>query len=369
MAIAAGVTLLALWSVWFFAARVALYEVSGDARLEVGREPHTVMSLVSGRISSNGMELDKAVSEGDVLVELDSDQVRYRLDETSARADGLLARAATLEQEIEAQRQAVADARSAARSAVQEAQARRRAADEAARFAAEDESRHQRLHEEGLIARAEWDAIAVQARQLDNAAEALRRSADRLRSDREFEISKQTAALSSLEGEKAALEASSAELAAVTGRLERELSLHTLRAPVAGRIGDVTGLRVGEVIGERQHLGTVVPDGDVRVVAEFAPHRALGRIRPGQRAQLRLEGFSWVQYGTVPATVARVGSEPRDETVRVELTLADPEAFPVPLSHGLPGTLEVEVERISPAALVLRAAGRAVSRPVSFERR
>jgi membrane fusion protein (multidrug efflux system) len=30
----------------------------------------------------------------------------------------------------------------------------------------------------------------------------------------------------------------------------------------------------------------------------------------------------------------------------------------VPMQHGLPGTIEVEVERISPAALVLRAVGR-----------
>ena len=91
---------------------------------------------------------------------------------------------------------------------------------------------------------------------------------------------------------------------------------------------------------------------------------ALGRIQPGQQAKLRLSGFSWVQYGSVPATVNRVGKEPHNGTIRVELTLDQPDAFPVSLSHGLPGTLEVEVERISPAALVLRAAGNVVSRPV-----
>jgi len=66
----------------------------------------------------------------------------------------------------------------------------------------------------------------------------------------------------------------------------------------------------------------------------------------------------------VPATVNRVGKEPQNGTVRVELTLDEPDAFPVALSHGLPGMLEVEVERISPAALVLRAAGNVVSASV-----
>ena len=38
----------------------------------------------------------------------------------------------------------------------------------------------------------------------------------------------------------------------------------------------------------------------------------------------------------------------------------------IPLEHGLPGSTEVEVERVSPALLVLRAAGQflGTSRPV-----
>ena len=65
---------------------------------------------------------------------------------------------------------------------------------------------------------------------------------------------------------------------------------------------------------------------------------------------------------TVAASVTRVATEPLDGRIRVELGLDQEVTFPVPLQHGLPGTLEVEVERISPAALVLRAAGKAVSR-------
>ena len=37
--IVVGIVLLATWIAWFFLARVALYEVSDQARLEVGREP------------------------------------------------------------------------------------------------------------------------------------------------------------------------------------------------------------------------------------------------------------------------------------------------------------------------------------------
>ena len=47
-------------------------------------------------------------------------------------------------------------------------------------------------------------------------------------------------------------------------------------------------------------------------------------------------------------------SEVRDGQIRVELAFLTDPASPIPFQHGLPGTVEVEVERVSPAALVRR---------------
>jgi pyruvate-ferredoxin/flavodoxin oxidoreductase len=98
---------------------------------------------------------------------------------------------------------------------------------------------------------------------------------------------------------------------------------------------------------------------------EFLPPAALGRIRPGQPARLRLQGFPWTQYGSIGAMVSDVASEVRDGRVRVELVIDPRAASPIPLQHGLPGTVEVEVERVSPATLTLRAAGQLVAAPRS----
>jgi membrane fusion protein (multidrug efflux system) len=43
----------------------------------------------------------------------------------------------------------------------------------------------------------------------------------------------------------------------------------------------------------------------------------------------------------------------------VELRLDAP-ASDIPLQHALPGTVEIQVEKISPASLILRAAGRRI---------
>jgi membrane fusion protein (multidrug efflux system) len=99
------------------------------------------------------------------------------------------------------------------------------------------------------------------------------------------------------------------------------------------------------------------------VIAEFVPAAALGRVKAGQPARLRLTGFPWAQYGSVGAAVSSVGSEIRDGKVRVELTVRPEAASRIPAQHGLPGSVEVEVERISPAYLMLRAAGRFLSEP------
>jgi membrane fusion protein (multidrug efflux system) len=100
----------------------------------------------------------------------------------------------------------------------------------------------------------------------------------------------------------------------------------------------------------------VVPRGQPRAVALF-PVAAVGRVRPGQPARLRLDGFPWTQYGVLTARVADVGDEAREGLIRVELSLDHDPTSAIPLGNGLPGTAEVEVDHVSPATLVLRAAG------------
>jgi len=88
-------------------------------------------------------------------------------------------------------------------------------------------------------------------------------------------------------------------------------------------------------------------------------------IQPGQTAQLKLDGYPWTIYGTVPAKVTRVGTEPGivatpeaiPGTVRVELDIETPSDPRIQLQHGLTATVEIEVARVSPVALLMRAIG------------
>lgn len=87
-----------------------------------------------------------------------------------------------------------------------------------------------------------------------------------------------------------------------------------------------------------------------KVTATF-PLSAAGRIRPGQSAQLQLEGLS----GDIPAQVSQVEQTLQGFTVSLDFQPVP--GSPVQLQPGLKGTVKIETEQASPATLVLRAIG------------
>jgi len=329
----------------------------------VDQEAHSVEAPVSGRVIATYLELGQPVEKEDLLVELDSEETRFQWEEKRADQAGLSSQLERLQKEIQAQTDALQQARRAESSALDEAGARLQQAESAARLAEEEGARSIRMHEAGLVPAAERDRAEAEAQQRHAAAKALEQSLTRLEMDRRFEQSEKQAMVAELERKAAEIEAQLGAVEATLARLEHELEQHRVRAPTQGTIGEVTPLRVGSVLAAGDRVAVVVPAGDIMIVAEFDPPEALGRVRPGQVGRLRLQGFPWVQYGTVRATVARVANETQNGKIRVELEVEQSPDFPVSLQHGLPGTLEVEVERVSPAQLVLRTIGRAMARP------
>ena len=59
-------------------------------------------------------------------------------------------------------------------------------------------------------------------------------------------------------------------------RLDYEIEKRRIRAPVAGRLGEVAYLQIGAVVREGDQLGAVVTSGTLKVIADFPPLRAPG---------------------------------------------------------------------------------------------
>lgn len=360
--IVAVMVFLGAWIAWFLLGRVTVYEVSDGARVEVHRAAHAVDAPFGGRITAVRLALGQEVQAGEVLIELDTEPLRLEIAQKRARIAGITAQLAPVRAQIAAQERALGDQQRVAAARLEEARARHDEARAAAAFADGEAKRAAGLRGDGLLSDADALRAGSEAKARRAAADALRASMSRVDAEQRAKESEQRVELSRLSREAALLEGQRAEEEAAIGVLEQRIEDRRIKAPVRGRVGEVAILQVGSVLRDGDSIARVVPDGGLRVLAEFSEARAAGRVVRGQRARVRLDGFPWTQFGSVPATVTGVATELRDGRVRVELAVAPERTSAIPLQHGLPGTVEVEVERVSPAVLVLRAAGGLLSR-------
>ena len=363
MLMAVAALLLASWSLWFFRATVAVYAVSQEARLEVDRAPYSVEATEAGRVVSSSLTMGREVSAGEVLVELDITAQGLAVGEERARRQGLGPQLAAVLAEIAEQEASRRDIQTATAAAKAEALARFEEAAAAADLADDVEKRTARLAGRGLIGEAELARARSDTAQKRAAAEAARLVPARLEAEQRRSDTEHRIEIERLMRDAASLRAQLDTTTAAVERLEHQGELRRIRAPISGVLAEVATLHAGGMLQPGDTVATIVPSGALRIVSSFLPADVFGRIRPGQSARLRLDGFPFTQYGSLEAQVSSVASEVRDGRVRVELALAESRTA-VPLQHGLPGRVEVEVEAATPAALVLRAAGRRVT-PVS----
>lgn len=353
-----AVALLALWGLWVTTSRVDVYEVSLEARIEVDSAPRAVHSPVSGIVEEALLELGREVQSGDVLVRLEDAHEQLEVTRRASRAQELEAQSRSRTLELRSEQSAYELDRQAAESEQVEHEVNRQRLAERLASAQRDFERQSGLRREQVISEAELDRARaalteaeLELQKVEATAARRRRATARDLEDRRTRIARLRGELTELEAMRGAVDAE-----VTAGRLAADRLV--IRASVAGRLGDVQPLSKGGFVEAGQVLGTLIPEGAPVVVAYFSP-AATGRVQVGDAALLHLEGYPSTQFGALPATVARVASEPQDRRLRVELSLVDGGlAGEIPTAHGLPGRLEVRVERVRPLDLLLRTAGR-----------
>ena len=354
-----GLILIALWLAWAFCARVTRYEVSDSARLEVAATS-PVEAGVSGKVSASHLTLGRRVEAGDILLELDDRDQQLALKEERTRR-------AELEPQLTALRTQMTSVNAGGSadervliysSGGADAQVRQARAE--ADLASQEAVRAEKLRLQGLISQAEAEKAKAEAESKRASADSLQQAELRLSpelkvrdSDRSVKLSEISTDITKLEGDIAAANAN-------LERLHYEIDKRKVRASVSGRLTECAVIHPGAHISEGQNIGVILPDGKVQMVADFEPAAAFGKLRPGQPAVIRLNGFPWAQFGVLRASVSHVAGEIRNGKVRVELAVNREAAPLIPLQHGLPGTVEVEIEHVTPAAMLLRSAGQAI---------
>lgn len=346
--------LMAGWAVWIFGATVTVVRSSTSARVEARHPAVRVDPPVAGEIVDNHLVLGRSVRAGEVLVVLDATAQQLERDELLLRDASLGRQLEAVELQLEAERAAHAAAQEVTRSATATAKAQRGFSRALSRIAAEEAERTDVLESEALVSRMDFLTMRGENLRSRREARATALEAETAAAARRLDELHLDTELKRLERERANLRGARDEARARIARLELELERRVIRAPIAGRVVLVVEAPAGTFVEAGQSLGRIVSDAGIRVVAEFPPS-AVGRIQPGRVGQLRLDNYPWTQYGTVALEVTHVASEPIEGLVRVEMQPGDSPS--IELEHGLTGTVEIELEQVSPAVLVLRAAG------------
>ena len=350
------VILISMWLAWMWFGRISVYVVTDRARLEVNISAHPVASQVAGRVIETNLSLGREVAAGVVLVLLEAELERLEIEEKQAELTASTERRTSLLLEIASEREAMAAQLKAREGAKAEAQALVVESEARSRFMDYQAASSSALRKKNVISEEVYlkDRAEAEAQQAHTKSMilALRRGEN----DRLVQESERRSNLAKLERQRSDCDGEALIIQAKIRKLQHEIDLRSIRAPVAGKVGEASEVRPGSVVRAEEKLGMVIPAGEPRVVAHF-PVGASGRIVRGQPARIRLEGFSWMQYGSLRASVAEVGSEPNAGRIRVELSLLNPTGSKIPLEHGLPGTVEIEVEQVSPLLLLLRASG------------
>ena len=355
IALSVAVVMLAAWLAWALTAQVSSYRSSVKARIEVLPAPTKVAAPVTGRVIAVHLDVGARVADGDVLVELDATSERIAADKARARVVALAPQVESLERELAAEDDARLHGGEAAIGAEREVLARLRAAEAELAFAEQDFARESTLASSGASPQEARERAASMVKQRRAALEALEHESESLEAAHRERSDSRRARREQLSRQHGELADQLSSARAESERLTHELARRTIRAPLAGTLGEVVAIRPGAVVQESDVVATVVPDGSLHVVADYGVI-AFGRLAVGQPARVRLDGFPWTRYGSVGARVARVATELRDGTIRVELDITDVPAT-LTVHHGMTGTVDVEVERTSPVSLMLRSIG------------
>lgn len=358
VAVTALLAVIGAATAWFLLARISVYEASATGRLEVHGASHEIAALSAGRIDEVRVRPGDTVEKGQVLLTLEYEHLKLELSVINAERGGLNERIETLEELLNLTNGAVELEEAEGRLRERGSVASSRAQKERARYSEDESTRLEGLAKIGAIAEHEAERtrnIAKRARADANAArmQASVEAATRQRREWERRIEGQAVV-----AEIAALRAEVAKLEAQAQLVEHEIAERVVKAPVSGVVGSIRDDCIhGAVASPGVSLLAVVPFAELHAVATFDAVGAAGRVRTGQRAWVRLSAYPSLQYGSLPARVSRVSAEPVDRALRVEFDVEVDATGTLQPEHGLAAQVEVEVERISPAELLLRAAG------------
>ncbi len=98
-------------------------------------------------------------------------------------------------------------------------------------------------------------------------------------------------------------------------QLQQSQTQQALTAPITGTVFNLKANRPGYVANSTEPMMEIVPQ-DALVARIFIPNKDIGFIEVGQKVDVRIDAFSYSEFGDMEGTLTRIGTDalPPDET-------------------------------------------------------
>lgn len=99
---------------------------------------------------------------------------------------------------------------------------------------------------------------------------------------------------------------------------------YVLTSPIKGKITLTNYWSENQVINAGERLATVVPAEETIIIARaYIPSSVLGKVTSGQKVNIKLSGFPYMEYGMLTGTVNTISLVPEEEGYVAEIQLSE----------------------------------------------
>ncbi|MCF8372249.1 MAG: HlyD family efflux transporter periplasmic adaptor subunit [Bacteroidales bacterium] len=127
---------------------------------------------------------------------------------------------------------------------------------------------------------------------------------------------------------------------------------YILRSPIKGRISFNKIWSNNQFLRENETVFTIVPEEQTKIIGKLdLPVKNSGKVKPGQRVNIKLENYPYLEFGMVLGIVERISSVPENNYYTLEVSfpngLTTNYNRELPFSQKMQGDAEIITENIS----------------------
>ena len=291
-------------------------------------EKSDVMPSTTGKVVALGVDMGSYVRRGQMIVRLDPNDLRLRLEQAQAQ----LGQATATLRQNEAKLGLRPGQKFIPENVPEVASARA-----ALNLAEKNLQRYEKLIESGDVSRAAYDQQRSQR--------------DQLREQYQVAVHQAQQNYAAVANAKAAVDAAQSQV----GLARRSLEYAIVIAPISGVVSERTA-NLGEYVSPQQKVATIVNMNPVRVRIDI-PEQAIPRVRVGESVSIRVSAYPDRNFaGHIARVSPNVSATSRTLTVEAEVQNPNGELKP-----GQFATVRILLPQSEPAVLVPQRAVRQVS--------